>query len=110
MTLEGMKFIARMSGCMVRYYSDSAYWLILLDVYERAKRSKAVAVKDEQGNKIIFLSDNMSEEEQMFAIAHELGHFVSNHRAVHNEDMRVHQEDEANEFATLLLKAVANYG
>lgn len=105
MTLNAIKYLARISGCVVYYYSKSATMLILLGLYDRAKNSKAVAIQDDNGNKMIFLDDTLSEEEQMFAIAHELGHIFSEHKPI---GAGKHQENEADEFATLLLKAVAS--
>ncbi len=105
MNLAGLKYIARISGCTVFDYSKSYNMLILFGLYEDAKNAKALAMVDGNGNKMIFIDDSMSEERQMFALAHELGHIVLEHTT---SDSGRTQEDDANNFATLLLKAVSS--
>ncbi len=107
MNLAGLKYIARISGCTVFDYSKSYNMLIAFGLYENAKNAKAVTVLDGNGNKMIFIDDSMSEERQMFALAHELGHIVLEHG---KSKSVISQEDDADNFATLLLKAVSNVG
>lgn len=107
MTLNGLKYIARISGCIVCDYSKSYNTLIVFGLYDRANKSKAVATIDQNGNKMIFIDDSMTEQEQMFALAHELGHIVLQHPA---DGSVKNEESEANQFAELLLKAVSCNG
>lgn len=94
---------ARRSGYIVMYYSTSATQLILLNLYERARNSRSVCCKDQNGNVCIFIDDSLAGSEKLFALAHEIGHVVLEHKAVETEEEKERQENEANLFAHHLL-------
>lgn len=101
MTLEILKQAAHLRGYVVLNYSEALYPLIVLGVYDRAQKSKAVAVSIDNNN-FIFIDDSLSEEKQTFALAHELGHIVLNHQPSDTIRKSKLQEIEADRFAMIV--------
>lgn len=102
-TLERLLKASRQNGYIVKYYSTANMQLVLLDLYDRAKKSSSVSCKDENGNVCIFIDDSMSDDEQLFALAHEIGHIILEHKPVENKKLKGKQEREANLFAHHLI-------
>ncbi len=102
-TFERLLSASRRNGYIVKYYSTANMQLVLLDLYDRSKQSSSVCCKDENGNVCIFIDDSISEDEQLFALAHEIGHIILNHNPVENRKSKGRQEREANLFAHYLI-------
>lgn len=102
-TFERLLKVSRQEGYIVKYYSTADMQLVLLDLYDRAKNSSSVSCKDESGNVCIFIDDSMSDDEQLFALAHEIGHIILEHKPVKNKKLKGKQEREANLFAHYLI-------
>ncbi len=79
----------------------------LLDVTEYIRSSKGFTYTD-SNNRIVFLNDDLSEEEQVYVLLHEQGHILCRHfneGSVMGTD--VIQEHEANEFVHYALASAA---
>ena len=98
-TYERLLKASRQNGYIVKYYSTAATQLVLFGLYERAQNSSSVSCVDENGNVLIFIDDSMSEDKRLFALAHEIGHIVLQHKPVSNKKLKAKQEREANLFA-----------
>lgn len=58
------------------------------------------------GTKLIFLCESMTNDEKLYALAHELGHIFCNHFSANSQSVSsVKEEREANEFAHYLLES-----
>ena len=102
LTYERLLMAARQNGYIVKHYSTAAMQLVMLDLYERAKRSSAVSCVDENGNVCIFIDDSMHRDKRLFALAHEIGHIVLQHKPASDKKAKLRQEREANLFAHYL--------
>lgn len=106
---ENLLFILENQGYEIIEYSqdnndDGINELITrLDVYNYIKSSKAFTYCS-QDIKIVFICEDLSDEEKRYALAHEEGHIFLKHLTqVNTIDATVTQEKEANEFAHYLL-------
>ena len=100
-TLKKLLFAAKQNGYVVKNYSTSEHMMIMLGVYERAKKSSSVALIEGKGDVYIFIDDSMPEQKQLFALAHELGHITLKHDPQKQKKRQF--EREANLFAHYLL-------
>ena len=100
MTLSALKQATQLHGYTVFDYSDffTKMFLAGLGLYSKTKTAKGLTVKDSKGNIIIFIDDSISEEKQLFVLAHELGHILLNHLDNPNSNGK-QQEIEADRFA-----------
>lgn len=74
-----------------------------LSVEEVAKRGKAFVFQKKE-IKLLFLSEEMNQDEKRYAIAHELGHIALGHlRHGTSNDTSICEEHDANEFTHYLL-------
>ena len=96
---------ARQNGYIVKTYSASDELLIYYGLYDRAQKSSSVSVTDENANVLIFIDDSLSKNKQRFALAHEIGHIILEHKP--NEKTKRRQEREADWFAHYLLTGTA---
>ena len=96
---------ARQNGYIVKTYSASDELLIYYDLYDRAQKSSSVSITDENENILIFIDDSLTKNKQRFALAHEIGHIVLEHKP--NEKTKRKQEREADLFAHYMLTGTA---
>lgn len=102
-TLKSLTKIARQNGYIVYKYSATKTIMILLGVYDDSLSAPSVSAKDTNGNVIIFIDDFVSENKQLFALAHEIGHIVLEHTPVSDPRLKRRQENDANRFAHYIL-------
>ena len=102
-TLKSLTKIARQNGYIVYKYSATKTIMILLGVYDDSLLASSVSAKDTNGNVIIFIDDSVSENKQLFALAHEIGHIVLEHTPVCDPSLKRKQENDANKFAHYIL-------
>lgn len=100
-TFKKLLTVARKNGYIIKKYSSSGSLMILLNIYDRAKKSSSVSLIDENSNTYIFLDDKLPASKQLFALAHEIGHIKLEHSASSDKSRR--QEREANLFAHYIL-------
>ncbi len=105
-TLSGLVKAANRMNIMVKPYSSSKRMLLMLRLTKESNNVPALCVKD-QDNIMIFYDDALSEDETIFAIAHEIGHIELGHNITFKHNDR--QEKEANTFAHYLLTPSNNY-
>ena len=77
-----------------------------LQLFDYASRQSAFTYQD-PNFRIVFLQENLSEQEKMVLSSHELGHILCHHldhTAVTGPGAGVLEEQEANEFATYLMR------
>jgi len=78
-----------------------------LNLADRIRISRCFTYRDDK-YRLVFLNENLTEEERVIALAHEEGHICGGHMTVDNifgED--IIQEHSANEFAHHLLKDIS---
>lgn len=102
-TLKSLTKIARQNGYIVYKYSATKTIMILLGVYDDSLLASSVSAKDTNGNVIIFIDDSISENKQLFALAHEIGHIVLEHTPISDPRLKRRQENDANKFAHYIL-------
>lgn len=102
-TLTELKNIAYINGYAVLNYSSTIakLYFAALGLSVEAKKTTGFTIIDPKGEATIFIDDNQSNETQLFALAHEMGHIVLNHRE--KELTGEQQEAEADTFAKALL-------
>ncbi len=103
MTLTELKNIAYINGYAVLNFSSTIakLYFAVLGLSEEAKKTIGFTIIDSKEEAIIFIDDNQPNETQLFALAHEMGHIVLNHRE--KELTAEQQEAEADIFANALL-------
>ena len=105
MTLEKLLFIVSQQGFEILEYSqldesDSVWGIIRkLKLVPYAKSGKAFAYQ-RGSTKLIFLCEELTADEKLYALAHEEGHILSGHFGSSDS---VEQEQMANEIAHYLL-------
>ncbi len=109
-TLENLLYIIEQQGFEILEYSqlerNDSTWSIIekLGLTLYAQSGKAFAYKS--GNtKIIFLCEELTADEKLYALAHEEGHILCGHLS--NDSNIVEQEHVANEVAHYLLNPPA---
>ncbi len=108
-TLENLLYIVDQQGFEILEYSqldesDSVWGIIKnLGLTQYAKSGKAFAYQ--HGNtKIVFLCEELTADEKLYALAHEEGHILCGHLGSNvNNSSSVEQEKLANEIAHYLL-------
>lgn len=107
-TLENIVFILEKQGFrFVEYsqnYMNDSSWTIIkqLKLEQYALSGKAFAYKNGT-TKLIFLCDEMTANEKLYALAHEEGHILCGHLEIASEGSSVEQEHLANEIAHYLI-------
>ena len=107
-TLENILFILEKQGFrFVEYsqnYMNDSSWTIIkqLKLEQYALSGKAFAYKNGT-TKLIFLCDEMTANEKLYALAHEEGHILCGHLEIACEGSSVEQEHLANEIAHYLI-------
>lgn len=107
-TLENIVFILEKQGFrFVEYsqnYMNDSSWAIIkqLNLEQYALSGKAFAYKNGT-TKLIFLCDEMTANEKLYALAHEEGHILCGHLEAACEGSSVEQEHLANEIAHYLI-------
>lgn len=104
--LSGLIKAANRMNIMVKPYSSSKRMLLMLRLTKESNNAPALCVKD-QDNIMVFYDDALSEDETIFAIAHEIGHIELGHNINCKHNTR--QEKEADTFAHYLLSPKYNY-
>lgn len=105
MTLENLLYIVGQQGFEILEYSQldesGSIWEIIrtLQLVPYAKSGKAFAYQH-GSTKIIFLCEELTADEKLYALAHEEGHILSGHFGSSDS---VEQEQMANEIAHYLL-------
>ena len=102
-TLTELKNIAYINGYVVLNFSSTIakLYFAVLGLSSEAKKAKGLTIIDPKGEAIIFIDDNQPNETQLFALAHEMGHIVLNHKE--NKLTPEQQEKEAEQFANAIL-------
>lgn len=100
-SLKSLITVAQKNGFIVKSYSECRTIMIAFGIYDEVLNADSVSLVDSKGNVIIFISDSLSEEKQLFTLAHEIGHILLKHCNDTNDKQR--QEDEADAFARYLL-------
>ena len=80
--------------------------LTSLHLFDYAARQSAFTYQDPH-LRIVFMQENLSQQEQMILLSHELGHILCRHMEqtrISGPGSGVLQEQEANEFASILLR------
>ena len=107
-TLENIIFILEKQGFrFVEYsqnYMNDSSWAIIkqLKLDQYALSGKAFAYKN-GATKLIFLCDEMTANEKLYALAHEEGHILCGHLGTAFDGSSVEQEHLANEIAHYLI-------
>ena len=107
-TLENIVFILEKQGFrFVEYsqnYMNDSSWAIIkqLNLEQYALSGKAFAYKNGT-TKLIFLCDEMTANEKLYALAHEEGHILCGHLGAAFDGSSVEQEHLANEIAHYLI-------
>lgn len=107
-TLENLIYIIEEHGYELLEYSRNdtispIYQVIQkLNLLPYALSGKAFAYRNND-TKVVFICEEMSAPEKLYALAHELGHIVSYHLGNGMTENEVEQEYMANEFAHFLL-------
>ncbi len=107
-TLDRLVEIIKMQGFdIIDYdkYKNSAATEKLIDALEirsLIEQGKAVTYKSDD-IKVIFICEQLNENEKLYALAHEEGHIYCEHLKEENIEYNVYEEKEANEFAHYLL-------
>ena len=107
-TLENVIFIIEEHGYELLEYSrngtSSAIYQVIqkLNLLPYALSGKAFAYRNND-TKVVFVCEEMSAPEKLYALAHELGHIVCYHLGNGMTENEVEQEYMANEFAHFLL-------
>lgn len=102
-TYKNLCEFAKSKGIAVVYYSSSEKLLKHLGIENLAQNSHSfIYINDTELLKVIFIDDRYNDK--LFLLAHELGHYFLNHEA----KCTVEDENNANEFARLLLKKRLN--
>lgn len=111
-TLENVIFIIEEHGYELLEYSSNDTTSAIYQVIEKlnllpyALSGKAFAYRSND-TKVVFVCEEMSASEKLYALAHELGHIVCCHLGNGMADNEVEQEYMANEFAHFLLNPPA---
>lgn len=85
---------------------EVATLLTSLRLFDYAARQSAFTYQDPH-LRIVFMQENLSQQEQMILLSHELGHILCRHlerSPATGPGSSVLQEQEANEFASILLR------
>ena len=102
--------ILKQLGYLVIYYNyilnDEPVSSLIkkLSLEDEIKRSKGFTYVDGR-HRLVFINEDLSDDEQIIVLAHEIGHIICNHfshQSIIGKD--VQEEYEANEFAHYLLK------
>jgi len=99
-TPQALRTAAQRKGYIIKGYSTSATLMIVLGIYDEAKKAASVSTIDADKNILIFIDDLMPRDKQLFALAHEIGHIELSHTLRTPGSI---QENEANRFAHYLL-------
>ncbi len=102
-TLKGLLHAARKKGFIIKSYSESATLLMAFGLYDESREADSVSVIDKSGTAYIFIDNLISENSQLFALAHELGHIILKHRKT--PSLKKQQERQADLFAHYLLSS-----
>lgn len=111
-TLENVIYIIEQCGYELLEYSKNDTSSAIYQLIERinllpyALSGKAFAYRCND-TKVVFVCEEMSASEKLYALAHELGHIVCYHLGNGLGDSEVEQEYMANEFAHFLLNPPA---
>ena len=110
-SLDELVYIASENGYDIIDYSkdenlDSIITLAdRLSIQSYIETGTAFTYKSNE-TRLIFLCESMTNDEKLYAFAHELGHIFCNHFTTNSQSVSgVKEEREANEFAHYLLKA-----
>ena len=107
-TLENVIFIIEEQGYELLEYSSNDTSAVIYQVIEKlnllpyALSGKAFAYRNND-TKVVFVCEEMSASDKLYALAHELGHIICCHLGNGMTDNEVEQEYMANEFAHFLL-------
>ena len=108
-SLDELVYIASENGYDIIDYSkdknpDSIITLVdRLSIQSYIETGTAFTYKNNE-TKLIFLCESMTNDEKIYALAHELGHIFCNHFGTNSQSVScVKEEREANEFAHYLL-------
>lgn len=99
-TLPRIKKALSRKGYIVWNYSVAQNKLAVLGLLNEAKKAKSISFVDEN-NILIFVDDSITEEMQLFAIVHEIGHIKLEHKT--RQISKDEQEREADDFAANFL-------
>lgn len=109
-SLDELVFIASENGYDIIDYSknenlDSIITLAdRLSIQSYIETGTAFTYKNNE-TRLIFLCESMTNDEKLYALAHELGHILCNHFSTNSQSVSsVKEEREANEFAHYLLE------
>lgn len=105
-TLDNLVYIIEDQGYeIVEYNLEDLAARHLLDkmgLTEYARARKAFTYK-QSAARFVFIFEDLSAKEKLFALAHEVGHIICGHLKDGNTEYSVDEEYEANEFAHHLL-------
>lgn len=113
-TLENVIYIIEEQGYELleysRYDTASAIYQVIerLNLLPYALSGKAFAYRHNE-TKVVFVCEEMSASEKLYALAHELGHIVCFHLGNGLTENEVEQEYMANEFAHFFLNPPATF-
>lgn len=100
-TFKNLLKAVRKKGFLVYGYSKSDTLLMTFGLFDESKEADSVSAVDKSGVVYIFIDDSLSDEYQLFALAHETGHIMLKHRKT--QSLKRQQEREADLFAHYLL-------
>lgn len=100
-SLEYLKLVIHKLGYNLSTYSEEKLKLIRLKREKEMQTAPALTIIDSNCNITVYYNDKLSPIVQRFALAHEIGHIVLNHK--HRNINGKKQEYEADRFAEYLL-------
>ena len=110
-SLDELVYIASENGYDIIDYSKDENLESIITLAERLsiqsyiETGAAFTYKNNE-TRLIFLCESMTNDEKLYALAHELGHIFCNHFSTNSQSISsVKEEREANEFAHYLLEA-----
>lgn len=92
-----------------KYYNDESTieFIQSLNVEEDIKTKKSFT-HDSEGLRTVFLRDNLSENDQITLLLHEIGHIYMDHTIIKTLNQDVKLENAANQFAYSVIKLIKN--
>ncbi|MDR1001858.1 MAG: ImmA/IrrE family metallo-endopeptidase [Oscillospiraceae bacterium] len=115
--LEGRKItlveiediIINKQGIEICEYQESEEELKIIGFLDYSKYADSFIYTD-KNHRILFINGNISEENRLFLLLHEEGHVWYNHQpfACINDNLKLENEREADNFANLLFKRNSN--
>lgn len=96
-----LKFVIHKRGHNVCTYTEEILKLTALKLNKEIKKSPAISLEDDNGEITVYYNDDLPENVQCLALAHEIGHIELGHIRKNSKGQK--QEREADEFANIIL-------